>query len=75
MVFQGPEFLRRKGAAEYLRTRYGFGTVASLSKLAVVGGGPEFRKLGKIVLYEPATLDRWARQRMSEPRASTSASA
>ena len=46
---------------------------AWMAKLAVVGGGPIFRKAGKTPLYDPADLDAWAEARMSAPRKSTSA--
>ena len=67
------QFLRRKEAAEYLRKYYGFCTQRSLAKLATVGGGPEYRKIGKrIVVYEPLKLDEWARSRIGKPQQSTS---
>jgi hypothetical protein len=66
------QYLRRKDAAEYLKSRYGFGSVSTLAKLAVFGGGPEFRKAGAMVLYEQSALDAWARARISGPIASTS---
>ena len=65
------DYLRRSGAAEYLQRNYGFGTVQTLAKLAVVGGGPVYRKVGRIPLYQPEDLDAWVRSRMSKPVAST----
>lgn len=65
-------FLRRAEAAEYTKTHYGFGTKKTLEKLASIGGGPEFRKVGRLVLYEPDAIDRWALARMSAPMRSTS---
>lgn len=59
-------FLRRAEAAEYLQAQYGLYTAATLAKLAVVGGGPPFRKLGQRPLYRPVDLDAWARARMSK---------
>lgn len=67
------QFLRRKAAGEYLKQKFGFGSEKSLAKLACLGGGPEFRKVGSVVLYEPATLDAWALSKISAPRRSTSA--
>ena len=42
-----PRFLSRKQAAQYL----GVITEATLAKLAVVGGGPKYYKLGRRVGY------------------------
>ncbi|MFO1102476.1 MAG: hypothetical protein U1E20_06205 [Methylocystis sp.] len=69
------KFLRRTEAAEYLKMRYGHGSPKTLAKLAVIGGGPAFRKIGRIVVYEPAALDEWALSRMSAPIHSTSEAA
>ena len=49
--------LRRKQAAEYLKGRYGVGSVGTLAKLASIGGGPIYIKLGGAVVYDPADLD------------------
>jgi len=65
-------FLRRNEAAAYLRSRYGHGSVKTLAKLACLGGGPEFRKAGCMVLYEPEKLDEWALARIGQPQRSTS---
>ena len=71
-----PPFLRRHEAARYLKSRFGFGTSRTLAKLACVGGGPPFRKVGsRIVLYEPAALDAWALSRISGPKQHTSEAA
>lgn len=59
------EYLRRKEAAAYLQERYGAYTAETLAKLACVGGGPPFRKMGAFPLYKPAELDAWAVSRMS----------
>lgn len=67
------KFIRRKEAGEYLRKTYGFCSARALGKLAVVGGGPEFRKAGnQIVLYEIAKLDQWALAKIGGPQTSTS---
>lgn len=68
----GPNFLRRDAAAEYLKNRYGFGSARTLAKLAVVGGGPEYRKASRLVLYEPEALDAWALAKISAPQRSSS---
>ena len=65
-------FLRRSAAAKYLREKYGFGTERSLAKLATVGGGPKFQKMGRLVFYSADALDEWVASRMSGPIGSTS---
>ena len=58
---QGKRFLRRVDAAAYVTDHYGFPCSRQwLAKLAVVGGGPVFRKAGRYPIYHPADLDRWA---------------
>ncbi|RTL81891.1 MAG: hypothetical protein EKK29_17215 [Hyphomicrobiales bacterium] len=66
------QFLRRKAAGEYLKSKYGFGSEKTLAKLACLGGGPEFRKAGTAALYEPAKLDEWAIAKIGAPVRSTS---
>ena len=66
------EYLRRAEAARYLQERYGAYTVQTLAKLACVGGGPVYRKMGAYPVYRPADLDAWAEARMSAPVASSS---
>ena len=66
-------FLRRSEAGQYLKAKYGFCSERSLAKLACLGGGPAYRKLGqRTVLYAPADLDDWAEGLMSRPVRSTS---
>lgn len=65
-------YLRRDKAAAYLQSRYGAYTAETLAKLACVGGGPKFQKLGPFPMYTPEDLDEWARCRMTEPVRSTS---
>jgi hypothetical protein len=66
------QFLRRKAAGKYLNDKFGFGSERTLAKLACLGGGPEFRKAGPIVLYEPEKLDDWALAQIGKPQLSTS---
>ena len=66
------DYLRRDKAAEYLQSNYGFGTVDTLATLAVRGGGPQFRKLGRFPVYTADDLRAWAEGRMSPPVSSTS---
>jgi hypothetical protein len=68
-----PPRLRRSQAVEYLRAVHGIPTaVATLAKLACVGGGPSFQKFGRTVLYPRVELDRWAERRISVLRRNTS---
>lgn len=66
-------YLRRKAAAEYVVVKWGMPCSSRwLAKLAVVGGGPVYRKAGRFPIYAPTDLDAWAEQRISAPRRSTS---
>lgn len=65
-------YLRRDKAAAYLQERYGAYTTDTLAKLACVGGGPKFRKMGPYPVYLPEDLDEWAQSRMSRTVSSTS---
>ena len=65
--------LRRVEASRYLLDEWGISrTPKTLAKLAVTGGGPAFRKDGRIPLYETAALDAWVRSRLTESVHSTS---
>jgi hypothetical protein len=65
-------YLRRDKAASYLQERYGAYTKETLAKLACVGGGPRFQKLGRYPVYIAEDLDAWVLSRMSPPVHSTS---
>ena len=66
-------YLTRAAAAQYVRATYGFPCSRQwLAKLAVVGGGPVYRKAGRTPLYAPADLDAWATARIGAPQRSTS---
>jgi hypothetical protein len=68
-----PRYLRRKAAAEYVRQIWGAPCAPSwLAKLAVVGGGPIFRRAGRIPLYTTDWLDQWMEARLGKPLRSTS---
>ena len=70
---QGRQFLRRSEAAAYVTQRYGFPCSPQwLAQLAVIGGGPVFRKAGRYPIYAPDELDRWAEARIGPPHRSTS---
>ena len=64
--------LRRVDASVYLWDNWGISrTPKTLAKLAVVGGGPAFRKDGRFPLYEAESLDEWARDQLTEQVHST----
>jgi hypothetical protein len=66
-------YFRRADAAAYVRNKYGFPCSRQwLAKLAVVGGGPVFRKAGRFPIYTPRDLDRWAASRIGPAQLSTS---
>jgi hypothetical protein len=67
-----PRFLRRKVAAQYVRERWGLPcSPNTLAKLAVIGGGPMFRRAGRIPLYATDELDQWVEAKLSKPLRST----
>lgn len=69
-------YLRRTAAARYVREIWGLPCSSKwLAKLAVVGGGPIYRKAGRFPLYSPKDLDQWAESRIGAPRRSTSVEA
>jgi len=65
--------LRRWEAAQHVADTWGIPlSPKTLAKLAVIGGGPMFRRAGRIPLYYPSQLDDWARARISPAVSSTS---
>lgn len=65
--------LRRKEASAYLFERYGIERkTGTLAKLAVVGGGPAFHKVGRVPLYLRPDLDAWAMSQIGPKQRSTS---
>lgn len=70
------KYFRRADAANYVRETWGIPCSAKwLAKLAVVGGGPLYRKAGRFPIYSAPDLDRWAEARIGAPRRSTSVEA
>lgn len=70
------KYLRRTEAARYVRDAWGIPCSPNwLAKLAVVGGGPVFRKGGRYPLYLATDLDAWAAARIGAPQLSTSVTA
>jgi hypothetical protein len=67
-MHQHPRYFRREDAAAYLTETFGFPVSrAWMAKLASQGGGPVFRKAGRVPLYAKEDLDAWATARLSEP--------
>jgi hypothetical protein len=66
-------FLRRKAASEYLHETHGLERAPStLAKLAVIGGGPVFQRIGRVPYYTAENLDEWVASKLSRPMHSTS---
>jgi hypothetical protein len=64
---------RRSDAANYVQSEWGIPCATkTLAKLAVIGGGPPFRKAGRTPLYPEDGLDEWARSRLGPRVRSTS---
>ena len=69
----GKPRLRRWEASRHLLDRHGIEmAVATLAKLACIGGGPPFQKAGRVPLYPVALLDEWALARLGRVVRSTS---
>jgi hypothetical protein len=66
-----PIYLTRGEAAEYVQARGLPCARSTLGKLATVGGGPDYRKFGRVVVYTTADLDAWIATKLSAPRASS----
>ena len=67
------EYLTRREAAAFVREKGLPCALATLAKLATVGGGPNFRKFGRNVVYLPSDLDAWISNRLSAPKSNTAA--
>jgi hypothetical protein len=66
-------YLRRKEVSAYLRQKFGLErSPATLAKLAVIGGGPPFRRMGRTPLYSEVDIDRWVAERIGPLIHSTS---
>lgn len=65
--------LRRWEASEYMEFAHGFTVApATLAKLASIGGGPGFHRVGRIPLYPRDELDRWVTEKLGSMVMSTS---
>lgn len=71
-VMQNKQYLRCQDAAAYLQQRVGVGTPRTLANLRVTGGGPKYKKFGRIVVYAPCDLDAWLESKMTPCLQSTS---
>lgn len=73
MIIHPNRPLTRREASAYLWDRRGIKrSPGTLAKLAVIGGGPQFRKAGRAVIYEAVDLDAFADEITSAPVRSTS---
>jgi hypothetical protein len=67
------KLLRRKAASKYLVNVHGVPCAPStLAKLAVIGGGPVFRRMNRVPLYSIDDLDQWIVSKLSGPMRFTS---
>lgn len=65
--------LRRKQVPAYLAEKHGIPiAVATLNKLATIGGGPPMQYVGRIPLYPVEGLDQWAAAKLGRLVSSTS---
>jgi len=67
------KYLERPEAADYLTKRGLRVSKNTLQKYGTIGGGPVYRKFGNRALYTPDDLDTWAEEKLTAPRASSSA--
>ena len=64
--------LRRSQVPAYMVEKHGIPVaLATLNKLASIGGGPLMTYAGRIPLYHVDDLDAWAKERLSQPVRST----
>lgn len=67
-------FFRRKAAARYVQETWGVPlSPNTLSKFAVVGGGPIFQTFGRFPVYTTEDLDAWVKARLGPRVTSTAA--
>ncbi|MBX3583674.1 MAG: hypothetical protein KF810_17445 [Rhizobiaceae bacterium] len=64
--------LRRSEVPGYMLRKHGIKiAVATLNKMATVGGGPPMEYFGRIPYYRPEFLDVYAAEKLSKPVNST----
>ena len=67
-----PETLLRRADAARALSEVGYPMArATLATLATRGGGPPYRRFGRVPLYQWGELLDWARSRLSPPMHST----
>lgn len=67
------KLLRRKPASQYLYEAHGVECApTTLAKLAVTGGGPVFRRIGRVPHYASGDLDAWVASKLGPRMRSTS---
>ena len=68
-------YISRAEAALHLTNQRGLRVSKNtLQKWVTTGGGPVYRRFGKIAVYLVADLDAWAEQKLSAPLLSSSGS-
>ena len=55
-----------KQASEYFAAKGIKIAAGTFNKLRVTGGGPKFRKFGRVPLYDEADLDSWAEDSLTQ---------
>jgi hypothetical protein len=68
----GAVLLDRRAAAEFLTSKGYRIAVATLAKLACIGGGPLFKHWGRKPIYRTTDLLEWVEAKTSGPKRSTS---
>ena len=71
-VPHGKRYMTRVEAAKYITNNWFPHSPKTLAKLAVTGGGPPFRKAGRVPLYADKDLDQYAREKIGPRVSSTS---
>ena len=56
--------MTRAETAQYITDHWFPCSPKTLAKLAVIGGGPAFRKAGRVPLYSEASVDGWAESKI-----------
>jgi len=56
--------MTRAETAQYIADHWFPCSPKTLAKLAVIGGGPAFRKAGRVPLYSEASVDGWAESKI-----------
>jgi hypothetical protein len=69
---QGEVWLTPKEVAEYVRSKGGRATKATLATRRTNGGGPPFKKRTGAILYRKSALDKWMEDNSSPEVKSTS---